>query len=56
MPQQYKHEFPTCLAIIDCTEFKIEKPSTLKSQSQCYSDYKSSTTLKSLGLQIREGL
>ncbi|CAG2224367.1 unnamed protein product [Mytilus edulis] len=48
MPQQYKQEFPTCLAIIDCTELKTEKPSSLKSQSQCYSDYKSSTTLKSL--------
>ncbi|CAG2233275.1 unnamed protein product [Mytilus edulis] len=33
MPQQYKQEFPICLAIIDCTEFKkTEKPSSLKSQ------------------------
>ena len=37
-----------CLAIIDCTEIKTETPSSLKVQSQCYSDYKSSTTLKSL--------
>ena len=34
--------------IIDCTEFKIQKPSSLNPQSQCYSDYKSCTTLKGL--------
>ena len=39
MPKQYCDEFPTCLAIIDCTEIRIEKPKSLKSQSQCYSDY-----------------
>ena len=48
MPKQYRDAFPTCLAIIDCTEIRIEKPTSLKSQSQCYSDYKSTTTLKSL--------
>jgi hypothetical protein len=45
MPKQYSDEFPT---IIDCTEIRIEKPKSWKSQSQCYSDYKSTTTLKSL--------
>jgi hypothetical protein len=48
MPLKYKDEFPTCVAIIDCTEIRTEKPKFLKSQSQCYSDYKSTTTLKSL--------
>ena len=48
MPQNYKYDFPTSMAIIDCTEIKTETPSSLKAQSQCFSDYKSSTTLKSL--------
>ncbi|XP_062583880.1 uncharacterized protein LOC134245632 isoform X2 [Saccostrea cucullata] len=48
MPESFKIEFPTCLAILDCTELKTEKPSSLKQQSQCYSDYKSSNTLKGL--------
>ncbi len=45
MPDTYRQDFPRCLAIIDCTELKTEKPSSLLCQSQCYSDYKSTTTL-----------
>ena len=48
MPNQFRSEFPTTLAIIDCTELKTQKPSSLKLQSQMYSDYKSNTTLKGL--------
>ena len=48
MPADFKKSFPRSLAIVDCTEIKTETPSSLKVQSQCYSDYKSSTTLKSL--------
>lgn len=48
MPSKYKEEFPRSIAIIDCTELKTQKPSSLKLQSQMYSDYKSSTTLKAL--------
>lgn len=48
MPPQYKSEFPSTLAIIDCTELKTEKPSSLKLKSQMHSDYKSSTILKGL--------
>lgn len=48
MPESYKKDFPNTLAIIDCTELKVQKPSSLHRQSQCYSDYKSSTTLKGL--------
>lgn len=48
MTSAYKKDFPTCLAILDCTELKTEKPSSLKQQSQCYSDYKSTNTLKAL--------
>lgn len=43
MPLQFKSR---TLAIIDCTELKTQKPSSLKLQSQMYSDYKSGTTLK----------
>lgn len=50
MTEAYKQDFPSCLAILDCTELKTEKPSSLKQQSQCYSDYKSSNTLKDLVL------
>jgi len=45
MPGNYKSEFPTTFAILDCTEIKIEKPSSLLVQSQTY---KSNNTLKSL--------
>ena len=48
MPAQFKSEFPRTLAIVDCTELKTQKPSSLKLQSQMYSDYKSGTTLKGL--------
>lgn len=48
MPENYKAEFPTTFAILDCTELKIEKPSSLLVQSQTYSNYKSTNTLKSL--------
>lgn len=48
MPSQFKVELPDTLAIIDCTELKAQKPSSLKLQSQMYSDYKSATTLKGL--------
>ena len=48
MPSVYKEEFPNCVAIIDCTEIKIHRPSSLLYQSQCYSEYKSATTLKYL--------
>lgn len=48
MPENYKADFPTSLAILDCTELKCEKPYSLKVLSQCYSDYKSSNTSKSL--------
>lgn len=48
MPDSYKAEFPTTFAILDCTEIKTEKPSSLLLQSQTYSSYKSANTLKSL--------
>lgn len=48
MPENYKRDFPNTFGILDCTEIKIQKPSSLKAQSQTYSDYKSSNTLKGL--------
>ena len=48
MPPKFREEFPNTLVIIDGTELKIQRPSSLTKQSQFYSDYKSSTTLKGL--------
>ncbi|XP_041375486.1 uncharacterized protein LOC121388248 [Gigantopelta aegis] len=48
MPADYKKEFPTSLIIIDGTEIKTQSPCAMALQSQMYSDYKSSTTLKCL--------
>jgi len=48
MPSKFNSLFPTTLAIIDSTEIKMQRPSSLKIQSQCWSEYKSSPTLKGL--------
>lgn len=48
MPNKYREDFATSLAILDCTELKIERPSSLVLQSQSFSNYKSTNTLKSL--------
>ena len=48
MPSEFKKEFPTTIILIDGTEFKTQAPNALGLQSQMYSDYKSSTTLKAL--------
>lgn len=48
MPTKYKADFPTSLVIIDGTELRTQSPCALALQSQLYSDYKSSTTLKCL--------
>ena len=48
MPEDYSVDFPNTFAILDCTELKTQKPASLKVQSQTYSDYKSSNTLKGL--------
>lgn len=55
MPLKFKEDFSNTIVILDGTEHKLEKPSSLKSQSQCYSDYKSATTLKDfVGVDQRE--
>lgn len=48
MPRKYRADFPNSLAIIDATEIRTEIPHDFRLQSQFYSDYKSSTTLKAL--------
>ncbi len=48
MPDKYKNDIPSTMAILDCIELKIEKPSSLLLQSQSFSNYKSTNTLKSL--------
>ncbi|KAK0134187.1 hypothetical protein N1851_030250 [Merluccius polli] len=48
MPAKFKEQFPNTFAILDGTELKIEKPRSLVLQSQTYSTYKSTNTLKSL--------
>ena len=47
MPQQFK-EYPTTRMIIDCTEIFSQVPSSLKSQSQTWSEYKHHNTWKAL--------
>src|SRR5271157_2700766 len=48
MPAKYRKKYPNTFVIIDSTEIKIQRPSSLKRQSQCYSTYKSHTTMKKL--------
>ncbi|XP_077989941.1 uncharacterized protein LOC144444401 [Glandiceps talaboti] len=48
MPPGFREEFPTTMAIFDGTEIKIQRPSALTCQSQSYSDYKATNTLKGL--------
>lgn len=56
-PDRFQKNFPLTIIILDGTEFKIEKPSSLVCQSQTYSNYKSSNTLKGLvGVDPRGGI
>lgn len=48
MPSCFKAHYPSTRAIIDCTEFFIERPSSLSTQSSTFSGYKNHNTLKSL--------
>ena len=48
MPDSFKKLLPNVTVIVDCTEFEMERPSALDSQSACYSSYKSRTTMKSM--------
>ena len=48
MPKTYKADYLSTFAILDCTELKMERPTSLMFQSQSFSNYKSTNTLKSL--------
>ncbi|XP_068696963.1 uncharacterized protein [Montipora foliosa] len=48
MPVSFKEKYSATRCILDCTEIKICKPSSLRTQSQCFSSYKNTTTAKGL--------
>ena len=48
MPKSFKDTYPSVRVIIDCTEIKVQTPSSLTLHSEFYSNYKSTTTLKGL--------
>ena len=48
MPQSFKDSYPQTRVIIDCTALFIEMPSSLRSQSKAYSNYKHHKTAKGL--------
>ena len=57
MPSKFKEEYPSTMIIIDCTELKIECPSSLLKQSETYSNYKSTNTVKGLvGVDAKGGI
>ena len=48
MPQCFKESYPSTRVFIDCTEIYTQRPSSLVTNSQLYSIYKSHTTFKEL--------
>ena len=48
MPTVFKETYPTTFCIVDATEIVCEVRASLSLQSQCYSSYKSHTTMKGL--------
>lgn len=48
MPEVFKKDYPNTRLIIDATEFPIERPSSLVSQSCTFSSYKNRNTVKVL--------
>lgn len=48
MPTAFREKYPATRCILDCTEIKICKPSSLRAQSQCFPSYKNTTTAKGL--------
>ena len=48
MPDAFMMMYPSVRVILDCTELKIQRPSSLVLNAECYSHYKSTTTLKGL--------
>ena len=55
MPNSLKEKYPNVQCIIDCVEFKIEMLSSLVLHKIVYSDYKTHTTVKTIGRIALEG-
>ena len=45
MPESFKNHYPNTRVIIDATEFAVERPSSLLSQSSTFSTYKNRNTV-----------
>ncbi|KAK3929612.1 25-hydroxyvitamin D-1 alpha hydroxylase, mitochondrial [Frankliniella fusca] len=55
-PPCFQH-FPNLRVVIDCTEFRIQRPKNLQQQRNSYSDYKGASTIKFLiGISCMGGL
>ena len=48
MPVAFKEQYPNTRLVIDCTEFGIERPSSLVTQATTFSSYKNKNTVKVL--------
>ena len=48
MPDSFKKNYPKCRVIIDCTELKVQTPSSMVLVSEFFSNYKNHMTLKAL--------
>lgn len=48
MPECFRSTYPKTRVILDCTEIRIQTPSSKVLNSEVYSNYKSNPTLKSL--------
>ena len=48
MPDRFKLTYPNTCVILDCTEIKVQTPTSKVLNSEFYSSYKSHTTYKGL--------
>ena len=48
MPDVFKDKYAATRVILDCTEIHVQRPSSLRLNTEFYSHYKSTTTLKAL--------
>ena len=48
MPMTFRKHFPKCIAIIDCFEIFLDRPTNLLARAQTYSNYKHHNTVKYL--------
>lgn len=57
MTKEFKQQYPDVMVIKDCTELRIQMPSSLVRKSQTYSDYKSTNIFKGLvGVDSKGGI